>query len=173
MSSLLARFTPGLPALVVLASLLGACGHEPVRKLPATDEDVPQELPATDGSPQARGAQAAVEAVRQVGVPYRYGGATVNGFDCSGLVQFAYALAGTRIPRTTADQFQQLSPVADRDLQVGDLLFFRIDGGISHVGMYLGSRRFVHAPSTGREVSIAELDSAFYRDTFVRGGRPR
>ena len=112
-------------------------------------------------------------AVRQVGVPYRYGGSTVDGFDCSGLVQYAYARAGKHIPRTTADQWRQMSPVSNENLQVGDLLFFRIDGSISHVGLYLGSRRFVHAPSSGREVTIEELDSRFYRKALVRGGRPR
>jgi cell wall-associated NlpC family hydrolase len=119
------------------------------------------------------GEQAAIVAVRQVGVPYRYGGSTVKGFDCSGLVQFAYAKAGKSIPRTTADQWHQMSPVSADNLRVGDLLFFRIDGRISHVGLYLGSRRFVHAPSSGREVTIAGLDSDFYRKAFVRGGRPK
>lgn len=64
-------------------------------------------------------------------------------------------------------------PVSGTDLEIGDLLFFRIDGHVSHVGMYLGRYRFVHAPSSGRKVAIAELDSAYYRNTFVRGGRPR
>ena len=111
-------------------------------------------------------------AVRQLGVPYRYGGATEQGFDCSGLVQFAYARAGKGVPRTTAAQWQTARPVVATDLRVGDLLFFRIDGKISHVGLYLGDRRFVHAPSSGREVTIANLDADYYRKTFVRGGRP-
>jgi cell wall-associated NlpC family hydrolase len=111
-------------------------------------------------------------AVRQIGVPYRYGGSTVNGFDCSGLAQYAYAHAGKKIPRTTAQQWQRLSPIDRKHLAVGDLLFFRIDGKISHVGMYLGDDRFVHAPSSGREVSVASLNSAFYKRAFVRGGRP-
>jgi cell wall-associated NlpC family hydrolase len=66
-----------------------------------------------------------------------------------------------------------LQPVAVQNLRVGDLLFFDIDGKVSHVGLYLGRRRFVHAPSTGREVTIEELDSGYYRKTFVRGGRPQ
>ena len=118
------------------------------------------------------GEEAAVIAVRQLGVPYRYGGSTTSGFDCSGLVQYAYARAGKRIPRTTKEQWRLLTPVAANKLAVGDVLFFNIDGRISHVGMYLGRGRFVHAPSSGREVTIAELDSSFYREAFVRGGRP-
>jgi cell wall-associated NlpC family hydrolase len=57
------------------------------------------------------------------------------------------------------------------DLQVGDILFFKIDGKMSHVGMYLGDRHFVHAPSTGKRVTVASLDSAFYQQAFIRGGR--
>lgn len=111
-------------------------------------------------------------AVRQVGVPYRYGGNTVNGFDCSGLVQYAYASVGKSLPRTTRDLWRQTRPIPANALEVGDLLFFDIEGKVAHVGLYLGDRRFVHAPASGREVSIEELDSAFYRQAFVRGGRP-
>ncbi|MEX2123073.1 MAG: C40 family peptidase [Woeseia sp.] len=126
------------------------------------------------GSPvRTTGEQAAVVAVRQVGVPYRYGGSSIKGFDCSGLVQFAYAGAGRKIPRTTGDLWQQMQPVSGGDLEVGDVLFFHIEGKVSHVGLYLGSRRFVHAPATGREVTVASLDSDFYRHAFIRGGRPR
>ena len=118
------------------------------------------------------GEQAAVVAVRQMGVPYRYGGSTTSGFDCSGLVHYAYSKAGKSIPRTTAGQWQNLRPITADNLRVGDILFFNIEGKVSHVGLYLGSRRFIHAPSTGREVTIAEFDSAYYRKAFVRGGRP-
>lgn len=111
-------------------------------------------------------------AVRQIGVPYRYGGSTTKGFDCSGLVQYAWAKAGKRIPRTTSQQWRQMTPVAAQDLRIGDVLFFRIDGRVSHVGMYLGDRRFVHAPSSGREVTVEHLDTGFYRQAFVRGARP-
>ncbi|MEX0976371.1 MAG: C40 family peptidase [Woeseia sp.] len=112
-------------------------------------------------------------AVRQVGVPYRYGGNSAAGFDCSGLVQYAYASAGKKLPRTTSDLWRQTQPVAGHQLEVGDVLFFNIEGKVSHVGLYLGSGRFVHAPASGREVTIAELDSAYYRSAFIRGGRPR
>ncbi len=173
MSSLPARFVRQFVIVTGTAVLLGACGHEQVRQLPDGGTGARQSKPVAVAKQRPAGEQAAIVAVRQVGVPYRYGGSTVNGFDCSGLVQYAYARAGKHIPRTTADQWQQMSPVADANLMVGDLLFFRIDGRISHVGLYLGSRRFVHAPSSGREVTIAELDSGYYRKAFVRGGRPR
>ncbi len=65
-------------------------------------------------------------------------------------------------------------PVSSSDMQAGDVLFFSIEGKMSHVGLYLGDGRFVHAPSTGKTVSVESLSSAFYRDALIRGaGRPR
>ncbi len=117
--------------------------------------------------------RAAVVAVQQLGVPYRYGGSTRAGFDCSGLVHYAYSQAGVRTPRTTGALWRELRPVSDRQLQVGDVLFFDIAGKVSHVGLYLGDGRFVHAPSSGKEVTIASLSSEYYRRALVRGGRPQ
>lgn len=121
----------------------------------------------------ALGNRAAAAALDQVGTPYRYGGSTPAGFDCSGLVHYAYTTAGLSIPRTTAGQWAKLPAVAEKDLQPGDLLFFRIDGKMSHVGMYVGDRRFVHAPSSGRRVEVEDLDARFYSKAFLRAGRPR
>ena len=171
MSSLLAgSLRAGLLWSVIVVTFTG-CGHEPVRRLPdggsATTSGVKQKR-----GPLA-GEQAALVAVGQVGTPYRYGGNSIRGFDCSGLVQFAWSRAGVRLPRTTAQQWKTLSPARGRELRAGDLLFFRIDGTVSHVGLYLGDRRFVHAPSSGREVSIESLDAEFYRRAFAGSARPR
>jgi cell wall-associated NlpC family hydrolase len=116
--------------------------------------------------------KAAAVAKQQVGVRYQYGGASPGGFDCSGLVHYAYGKAGKRIPRTTAAQWNNMRPVANHDLRVGDILFFRIAGKMSHVGMYLGDGEFVHAPSTGGAVSVASLRSEFYQAAYIRAGRP-
>lgn len=110
--------------------------------------------------------------MRQIGAPYKYGGSSPNGFDCSGLVHYAYAGTGKRVPRTTATMWKKLRPVANDDLRSGDVLFFRIDGKMSHVGMYVGSGQFVHAPSTGKVVAIASLRSDYYADALIRAGRP-
>lgn len=118
------------------------------------------------------GDRAARAALSQVGTPYRYGGATPAGFDCSGLVHYSYQQAGMSIPRTTAGQWARLAPVGNREMRKGDLLFFSIDGKMSHVGLYLGNGKFVHAPSSGRRVEIERLDSDFYRQAFLRAGRP-
>jgi len=119
------------------------------------------------------GSRAASVALGQVGVPYRYGGSSPAGFDCSGLVHYSYAAAGVKIPRTTTGQWAQMTPVKDRDMRAGDLLFFSISGKMSHVGLYLGDGRFVHAPSTGRSVSIEDLETRYYRKAFIRAGRPQ
>ena len=119
------------------------------------------------------GRRAAAVALEQVGVPYRYGGSSPSGFDCSGLVHYSYANAGKAIPRTTAGLFAKLDPVESRQIRTGDLLFFSISGKMSHVGLYLGQGRFVHAPSTGRVVSVESMDSEYYQKAFIRAGRPQ
>ena len=120
----------------------------------------------------AVGEIAAAVALNQVGVPYRYGGSSPTGFDCSGLVQYSYSRAGKRIPRTTGQLWSSTIAVAGNELRIGDVLFFNIDGKMSHVGLYLGGRRFVHAPSSGRAVTVTSLDTPFYRTAFLRAGRP-
>ena len=121
---------------------------------------------------QKLGERAAAVALHQVGVPYRYGGSTTTGFDCSGLVQYAYAKAGKSVPRTTGQLWSSTSTVQRNRLQVGDLLFFNIDGKMSHVGMYVGKERFVHAPSSGRTVSVEDLNAPYYASALLRVGRP-
>lgn len=111
-------------------------------------------------------------AVRQVGTPYRYGGADEGGFDCSGLVYYSYQQVGKNVPRTTRSLWNSLQRIPTSELRAGDVLFFRIKGKVSHVGMYLGSRRFVHAPQSGRQVSVARLDAPFYQKAFIGAGRP-
>ncbi len=169
------RILGNIGGAVIIGFVLCACSSQQPRTYEASSAGRSGDVVARHDKPANRltvGEQAAVVAVRQLGVPYHYGGSTSDGFDCSGLVHYAYAKAGRGIPRTTSGQWHNLQPVAANKLQVGDLLFFNIDGKVAHVGLYLGSRRFVHAPSTGREVTIEKLDSTYYRRTFVRGGRP-
>ncbi len=109
----------------------------------------------------------------QVGAPYRYGGSSPGGFDCSGLVHYSYSRAGLRVPRTTGQLWSSTHTVARHELLIGDLLFFNIEGKMSHVGLYLGGQRFVHAPSSGRSVVVASLNSPYYRSAFARAGRPK
>jgi cell wall-associated NlpC family hydrolase len=107
----------------------------------------------------------------QIGRPYRYGGNSRSGFDCSGLVQYSHEQAGITVPRTTGGQWRHGRPVSQSGLRPGDLVFFSIGPGKArHVGIYEGGGVFIHAPSSGKKVSRASLDNPYWRDRLV-GGR--
>lgn len=111
-------------------------------------------------------------AVLELGTPYRYGGSTPRGFDCSGLVYYAYYKAGVRVPRSTMAQYRHAQPVALKNLQPGDLVFFRTaHRSVSHVGIYAGNARFIHAPSRGRVVSYDSLIDPYWKKRLVAAGR--
>jgi cell wall-associated NlpC family hydrolase len=104
-----------------------------------------------------------------IGVDYKWGGTTPEtGLDCSGLVRYVFQqVTGITLPRTARDMSRLGAQVAASDLQPGDLVFFNTRRfAFSHVGIYLGGNRFVHAPRRGREVEIATLDSSFWRRRF-------
>ncbi|MDA8369444.1 MAG: C40 family peptidase [Nocardiopsaceae bacterium] len=114
-------------------------------------------------------AASAVEyAKSQIGKPYRYGGSGPDAFDCSGLVQWAYAKAGKNISRTTYTQYAEGRSVSRSQLRAGDLVFFY--SGPSHVGMYIGDGSMIHAPSTGKTIQIVSM-SGYYNRTFVGARR--
>ena len=108
-----------------------------------------------------------------IGTPYRYGGISPkSGFDCSGLVYFSHRQNGITLPRTSYAQYRASKPISRKALRRGDLLFFRVTSRkVSHVGIYLGQNRFIHAPSKGKRVSIGELNSPYWSKRFIRGGR--
>ena len=128
---------------------------------------------ACASAPPVRAPAGTVELARQlIGTPYRYGGSDPSGFDCSGLVQYVHARAGLRVPRTTRQQYRAARRVSLSDLRPGDLLFFRRNGrGVSHVGIYEGGGRFIHAPSSGKRVSRATLDNPYWRRRLAGAGR--
>ena len=157
-----------ITALAVLAaSCLAGCAGS------AVVEPEPAEVSVAGQAPASIPERAAAIAVQQVGAAYRYGGASPAGFDCSGLVQYSFRQAGMKVPRTTGQLWKSAGAVAIDDLRVGDLLFFRFDGKMSHVGIYVGDEQFVHAPSSGRTVSIESLEADYYRRALIRGGRLR
>ena len=109
---------------------------------------------------------------KMLGVPYRYGGTDPRGFDCSGLVQYAFSHAGVKLPRSSRDIFRSGQLIDPKNLQAGDLVFFAISKNkISHVGIYDDRNRFIHAPSSGKGVSYANLDSSYWRERLVGVGR--
>ncbi len=112
-------------------------------------------------------------AKRFLGIPYRWGGITAeNGFDCSGLTMVCYRLNGLNLPRVSRNQFHAGRWVPKAQLRPGDLVFFATKGGkrVTHVGMYIGEGKFIHAPRTGKNVRIEKLSNSFFAKTYM-GGR--
>lgn len=111
-------------------------------------------------------------AASMTGKPYRYGGSTPQGFDCSGLVHFSFKHAGLDVPRSTETQRQRSRRVARANLARGDLVFFdQLGKSSSHVGIYLGDNRFVHAPSSGGHVRVDTLTDPYWRKHLVDARR--
>ncbi len=151
-------------ACLFLMMLAGGCTAQPTKPIkvvfqPETSKNAPSH-------------PAVAVATRMIGIPYRYGGdSPQRGFDCSGLIHYAFGQVGIHAPRTTHTLYNSSFTVEPTALQQGDLLFFRIEGKISHVGLYVGGKRFVHAPSSGKKVSYATLDNPYWRDRLVKAGR--
>ncbi len=118
--------------------------------------------------------RAAGYAAQLVGKPYRYGGTSpTTGFDCSGLVQYTYARAGRKLPRSTDDQRVAAQRIKLSELQPGDLVFFDQEGKKnSHVGIYIGNGEFVHAPSSGKRVRRDRLDMPYWSRHISEARRP-
>jgi cell wall-associated NlpC family hydrolase len=130
--------------------------------------------PSGDPNFASPAAHAAYEAAhKELGVPYLYGGESPQaGFDCSGLMQWAYHQAGINLPRVADQQFTVGTSVGLNDLKEGDLVFFRIGGGdVDHVGMYVGNHMFLEAPRTGEVVQMADLRNPYWSSQFAGARR--
>lgn len=172
---------PGLPApapttwrsiamLAIAIALLSGCGHDEVRRTRSHAATVsPRVWPRTEPADPAAANAVLMRAISLVGTPYRYGGNTPEGgFDCSGLVNYVYRdMLDLRLPRTSRDLAAYQGPRISPDhLTTADLVFFGSSGKVSHVGIYVGEGRFVHAPSTGGTVRLDRLDGPYWRDHY-------
>lgn len=116
-----------------------------------------------------RASELAVQALSMLGINYRYGGTSPEtGLDCSGLVRYVFKEAwGTDLPRTSAEISRVGEKIDKVDLQPGDLVFYNtLRRGFSHVGIYLGDRKFIHSPSSGGQVRIEDMDVAYWKKRF-------
>ena len=118
-----------------------------------------------EGEPPTKGEKAARFAVDAVGTPYRWGGESpAGGFDCSGLVRWAYSRVGVDLPHNSYALYDEGRRVAVSHLEPGDVLFF---DGLGHVGLYVGDGKMVHAPHTGRDVEVVSLGGTGYGARLV------
>lgn len=136
---------------------------------------LPHGAAAAENDPAARfgqadtGSEVVLRALGMLGVPYLYGGDSPDtGFDCSGLVQYVYGDAlGASLPRRSQEIESAGTAIATDDLQPGDLVFFNTQRSpFSHVGIYIGEQRFVHAPSSGGTVRIESLAAGYWQSRF-------
>lgn len=178
-----ARHYPGKPApaparglallcVVLLLAALSGCGGG--QKAVRHDRPAQRAWPVVEPeNPDAANA-VLMRAISLVGTPYRYGGNTPEGgFDCSGLVNYVYRdMLSLSLPRTSRDLAAWQGPrISPERLAAGDLVFFGQGKDVSHVGIYVGEGRFVHAPSTGGTVRLDHLDGSYWRDHYTGAKR--
>lgn len=156
----------GRGSILIVLLLIAGCASSPSAPSPRWD--------GGGGSAplRERGEDLADVALSLRGTPYRYGGATRGGFDCSGLVFYAHRQVGVTVPRTSRDQAGGARQIKESKLRRGDLVFFKIGSRhVNHVGIYIGDRRFVHAPGAGKPVGVNSLDDEYYAQRFSSAGR--
>jgi murein DD-endopeptidase len=142
--------------LTILVLALAGCASAPYRAPAASSGSTRPTAELSD--------QAATHALKMIGKPYRYGGSSPSGFDCSGLVLYSYRQAGLSLPHNTDRQRSVSRPVKVAELRRGDLLFFNQEGKkFGHVAIYVGGGKFVHAPSSGKSVKTDRLDSPYWK----------
>ena len=156
--------------------ILSGCGTTP--KKPKT-KTTPKKTAATQSAKtikithvnaQKGGQEVMMYAMSLIGIGYKFGGSNPQaGFDCSGMVNYIYQNAlGVKLPRTARDIAASSTPISKSNLKVGDLVFFNTSGNdYSHMGIYIGENRFVHAPSTNGFIRTESLDSKYFSTRFT------
>jgi cell wall-associated NlpC family hydrolase len=154
------RLFPFAVAVVIAASVAGPAGAIVVEESSKPHAVIPA---------PTRGERAVKIALEAVGTPYQWGGESpATGFDCSGLVRWAYGRVGVDLPHNSYALYSEGRRVPESGMQAGDILFFE---GLGHVGLYLGRGRMVHAPQTGRNVEVVRLASTNYGARLIGARR--
>jgi cell wall-associated NlpC family hydrolase len=149
-----ASTTPRVPYNEVVLSV--AAGERLEERVPSA--------PRVVGVPE----RAATLALRMAGTPYRWGGESPGGFDCSGLIRWAYGQVGVDLPHNSHALYGVGGVVSPTTLETGDVLFF---SGLGHVGLYLGGGWMVHAPQSGKTVEMVDLAASHYGSRLVGARR--
>ncbi|HXV13541.1 MAG TPA: C40 family peptidase [Candidatus Krumholzibacteria bacterium] len=138
----------------------------------APPTDVVHEYPYDSvTTPEARGNHVVELAEQFLGTPYRSGGTTSNGVDCSGLTYAVFREVGVTLPRGSDDQARVGAPVTRDELAPGDLIFFGSSSNVSHVGIYAGGGEFIHASTRSRSVRFDKLETTYFRDRYLTARR--
>jgi cell wall-associated NlpC family hydrolase len=154
--------------MLLAVAVLSSCSSAP--KYRSSSPDVTRSSPAPAGGTRSE----IVEYAKTfLGTPYRNGGTTRAGVDCSGLVTNVYRHFSVTLPRMSLGQSRAGEPVTLSSVQPGDLVFFKTTSSkpVSHVGIYIGNGRFIHASTSARSVRIDELDSDYFSKRFVTARR--
>ena len=155
--------------LVFLSQVSGCNSFGPSLPAPVEPEIRPDLRSTRETAPRAQRSEALLQTLLSLGIDYRSGGhSPVSGFDCSGLVAHVYLQAyGMKLPRNTRSQSETGVPVSLAELEPGDLVFYdTLNRPYSHVGIYLGDGRFVHAPKSGARVRVESLKGAYWSQRF-------
>lgn len=171
----------------LILSRLTKAAEDPEEE-PGEDEEMPEETPEEGKGEKPEASEPAsgnwknpeernlfIRVVRTfLGVPYRLGGSTLRGIDCSGFVKKIYEIFNIELPRTTWEQFRIGKRVGKGELEKGDLVFFKVPtrrASNRHVGIYIGNNEFIHASSRKREVRVDNLDAPYFHERFINGVR--
>jgi cell wall-associated NlpC family hydrolase len=171
------RFAIGLVlALVIGIAFTIASVVVVIETILATPFGLPPLGAPVPGLPSTVEAKVVALAEAQIGTPYVWGGAAPGGFDCSGLVQWAYAQVGINLPRTAQAQYATAAPIDASQIQPGDLLFYAQTypdprSTITHVGIYIGNGQMINAPTDGDVVRVMPAFNGFWGAHFAGAGR--
>ena len=154
------------------AALAAAAGAAGARIATAGAQAAPAGEPAAAVTPEIGSAAIESTAAQYLGTPYRFGGESADGIDCSSFVQKVFREHQINLPRTAREQSMVGSEVAPGDLRKGDLIFFHTYAAYpSHVGIYLGDGKMIHASSGKGEVTVSDLNSDYYRSRYLGAKR--
>lgn len=160
--------------ILLCCGLLFACAHSPKysESTSTTNNGSTENTSESTNKKTNKGQKIADLAHALLGSPYKYGGASPKGFDCSGLVLYTHGKVGVATPRTSYQQHKTAKNIKLNEVTPGDLIFFKLHKSrVSHVGIYVGKGRFIHAPKSGKRVAVNQLKDGFWKPRIVSAGR--